>query len=105
MFKVELSIALATALLLGSVAAFAEGNERGERRRPGKPPQAAFDACASSTDNAVCSVQNRRGESMPGLCLNPPQLQTLVCVPDQHRRQRGSANDSSEGDSASRPRS
>lgn len=93
MFKLKPAIALTASLffgfgLLSSGAVFAQGEE-GERSRPGKPPQAAFDACASSSANAVCTVQTPKGDSMSGLCLNPPQQQDLVCVPDHHRQQRG----------------
>lgn len=100
MFNLKPSIALFASLLLSSGAVVAQGEERGERSRPGKPPQAAFDACASSSANAVCTVQTPRGESMSGLCLNPPQQQDLVCVPDHHRQQRGG----SQADSMREPR-
>lgn len=95
MFKLKPVIALTTSLLLGSGTVAAQGEERGERSRPGKPPQAAFDACASSSANAVCTVQTPRGDSLAGLCLNPPQQQVLVCVPDHHRQQRGGSQEGS----------
>ena len=48
---------------------------------PHKPPQAAFDACKSSSEGAACRV-SFDGHTMTGTCRKGPNGETeLVCVP------------------------
>ena len=88
------------ALVIQSPFSFAQGSggshETGGSRGQGGPPQEAFDACTGQSEQAQCSVQTPRGEIMKGICLNPPQQEQLICVPEEHLRgggmqQQGSA--------------
>lgn len=89
-----------TTLLLGSLLGLnanadrGGSSERGERRGP--PPE-AFEACADLAEAAVCEVQTRRGDLLPGQCRVPRRqfesadgdsLVQLLCVPDRHKRRR-----------------
>lgn len=75
----------ALALLLGSgvitQAACAQpgGSNRGQH---GGPPPAAYQACAELTVGASCAMTGRRGDTLQGSCILPPEEDsTLVCAP------------------------
>jgi 4-amino-4-deoxy-L-arabinose transferase-like glycosyltransferase len=44
-------------------------------------PQQAVDACASSTQGDACSFAQPNGNTINGSCVNPPNLNVLVCAP------------------------
>lgn len=46
----------------------------------GQPPQAALEACANLTVNSTCSVITPNG-SLNGICMMPPGMTQLACVP------------------------
>jgi len=73
------------------------GQDRGARRGP---PQEAFSACASQTEQAQCSFNGRRGETVSGSCLVPRSGDSgLVCVPadgpPRHDQERASSTSNS----------
>ena len=49
-----------------------------------KPPAAAFSACSGASTGQSCAVQTPHGK-LSGQCRQPPQEQSLVCVPEGHR--------------------
>lgn len=67
-----------------SIAACSADNQGGGKRggdKGGKPPAAAFEACASKTEGQSCTVSSPRGE-MSGTCKAPPKGEgELACVP------------------------
>jgi len=92
-FRLLLTAALV--LLFQSPVTFSQGmsqemgQDGGRPQRSGGhggPPQEAFDACSGQSEQAQCSVQTPRGDTMKGVCLNPPQQDQLVCVPEDHLR-------------------
>jgi hypothetical protein len=66
---------LALACAAASVPAFADPPPGG----PHKPPQEAFDACASAKDGDTCSV-TFHDKTMSGVCHTTPD--GLACRPD-----------------------
>ncbi len=52
-----------------------------DRPPPHKPPQAAIDACASSSQGAACSLK-LGDRTINGTCELVPQTTTLACRPD-----------------------
>jgi len=64
-------------------SAHAAEEEKGQR---GKPPTEAFEACASLSENASCSVSTQRGD-ITGTCKAPPRGEgDLACVPERGER-------------------
>jgi hypothetical protein len=57
----------------------AQSTAPGSERR--NPPQAAFDACSSSTMDSACSFVGRNGTTVNGTCRIPPDVSQIVCVP------------------------
>ena len=60
-------------LSLGLVAAAQPGGRR--------PPPAAYEACEGKSEGASCSVDTPRG-TLEGTCRIPPNMDELVCVPN-----------------------
>jgi hypothetical protein len=52
-----------------------------DRPRRHKPPQAAFDACASAKQGDACTV-NHGDHAITGTCQTFPDTTQLVCHPD-----------------------
>lgn len=50
------------------------------------PPQEAFDACADKAQGDSCEVITPEQETLAGTCRTPPRLDSIVCVPDNHKR-------------------
>jgi 4-amino-4-deoxy-L-arabinose transferase-like glycosyltransferase len=46
-----------------------------------RAPQAAVDACASSTQGANCSFTMQNGNTINGSCVTPPNSSDLTCAP------------------------
>lgn len=44
-------------------------------------PQAAVDACASSTQGDACSFTQQNGNTINGSCITPPNSSELACAP------------------------
>ena len=55
---------------------------------PPKPPIEAFEACQNAQQGNQCEVL-MQSSSISGICRLPSQQFVLVCVPDQHSKQRG----------------
>jgi len=73
------------------------GQNRGSHRGP---PEEAFSACASQTEQAQCSFTGRRGETVSGSCLVPRSGDSgLACVPaggpPRHDQENASSTSSS----------
>ncbi len=71
----------AAALVLASAVAMAD------RPPPHKPPQEAFDACASAKAGDACSFSlpprdgNGSAHTVSGTCDTPPEQTALACKP------------------------
>lgn len=79
-------------VLSTSHLALAQQSDQGRGERRG-PPQQAFTACAELSAESQCSFQGKRGETLSGTCIVPPQgEESLVCAPADHQqRHRGGA--------------
>jgi hypothetical protein len=53
-------------------------------RPPPRPPKAAVDACKDKSAGDTCRFTHRK-RRLNGTCKYPPQANTLVCVPHDHR--------------------
>jgi hypothetical protein len=91
-----LSIAFATIIIFSFTASAREKQGRGQPR--GKPPQEAFDVCASSAPEASCTVTTPRGKKIVGQCGLPPHGRDFVCMPEGHAA-RPSSHMNRDGDS------
>ncbi|MDA5564231.1 MULTISPECIES: hypothetical protein [Cobetia] len=53
----------------------------------GKPPQEAFDACASKQVGDQCQIAVPEADSLvPGHCVAPPQGGETACLPDDAKQ-------------------
>jgi len=55
-------------------------------------PQAALDACASSTQGKSCSFTLQNGNTINGSCVTPPNLSELACAPQGMIPQNGQSS-------------
>ena len=54
--------------------------DQGQMVQPPQPPQAAFDACVGHNSGKLCIMDTPNGQ-LTGMCRVPPNLSSLVCVP------------------------
>ncbi|MFK8043798.1 hypothetical protein [Congregibacter sp.] len=74
--------AIALASLSVNVAAQEDdGENRGQGKRRGPPPE-ALEACANLSEGDACAFTGRRGD-MSGVCFAPPKEDAaLACAPE-----------------------
>ncbi|MGJ8663693.1 MAG: hypothetical protein ACSHWU_08580 [Marinicella sp.] len=86
----QITTLLITALFL--TASIASVQAKNQRKGPpkGKPPEAAFTACADQTEaGSQCNFENKRGETVAGTCRIPRKDEgVLVCKPEKEHRQK-----------------
>jgi hypothetical protein len=82
-FKKVLTASLALFLTVSLSTANAEKGRKGPPK--GKPPEAAFTACANQTEEgSACSFNRPDGESIEGTCKVPRRSEeSLVCAPNR----------------------
>lgn len=76
---------LVTFLVMISLIAFAQDNQRGDGPSRKSPPPEAIAACENSASGDVCSFTSPHGE-LNGTCRIPPKQEELACVPKNHPR-------------------
>ncbi|TDR14661.1 hypothetical protein [Marinicella litoralis] len=69
-------------------ATLSTASAKGKGGHRGKPPEAAFTACAEQTEaGAACSFAKPNGDTVEGTCKAPRQSEeTLVCAPEGGKR-------------------
>jgi hypothetical protein len=45
------------------------------------PPPEALEACRGANQGDACSIRSPRGDTIQGVCQQPPLQQVLACVP------------------------
>jgi|GEM_PF-1262599 len=75
-------------LCLSATLSTASAKGKGKGGHRGKPPEAAFTACADQTEaGAACSFDNPNGDTVEGTCKMPRKSEhALVCAPDGGQR-------------------
>lgn len=82
------------ALLMMSSIVFADqGRDQDSQGRGNRvPPESAISACEGKEDQASCTMEGRRGESVTGVCENTPDDKYFACKPSRENRPKRSSN-------------
>jgi len=84
-FKKTTAVCLMTLCLSATLST---ASAKGKGGHKGKPPEAAFSACADLTEaGAACSFEGQEGETIEGVCKVPRKSdEALVCRPEGGKR-------------------
>ena len=86
-FKNTLTALLLT-LFLSSVFSTASAAKGKKGPHRGKPPEAAFTACADQSEESACSFNTPDGDTIEGTCMVPRKSEeSLVCKPSRGERE------------------
>jgi hypothetical protein len=76
-----ITVAMAIAAIAFSAGTFAEGHR--QQGGKGKPPPEAISACEDLQLDDACGFSGRRGDTVEGQCVLPPEEDNvLVCAPE-----------------------
>ena len=77
--------------------------QNGQDNRQG-PPQAALDACSTSSQGDACSFTLQNGNTINGSCITPPNSSELACAPQgMNPQQNGQGPDGGPGGNGGTP--
>ncbi|TVU71216.1 MULTISPECIES: hypothetical protein [Cobetia] len=77
------SVRTGAMLLMTAVLMTVSGMSAAQQPPSGKPPQEAFDACASKQAGDQCQMTLPDSDKLlPGQCMAPPEGGKAACLPD-----------------------